>query len=156
MVRALTQGKTKTQADVITYFKREGCGAKTITDSQYYDIVASARSHYNSIQKALDKIGLDADEVREIPPVYFEGFRGENAYTKQTASGRWVSTTYEIAWLFLVIHRYMYIDEDLISMMIIQRKSQMNIFTRILQHLQQYQKKKLIEMEREFQPLHSE
>lgn len=41
----------------------------------------------------------------------------------------------------------MYIDEDLISMMIIQRKSQMNIFTRILQHLQQYQKKKLIEME---------
>lgn len=77
MVRALTQGKTKTQADVITYFKREGCGAKTITDSQYYDIVASARSHYNSIQKALDKIGLDADEVREIPPVYFEGFRGE-------------------------------------------------------------------------------
>ena len=118
MVRALTQGKTKTQADVITYFKREGCGAKTITDSQYYDIVYSARSHYNSIQKALDKIGLDADEVREIPPVYFEGFRGENAYTKQTASGRWVSTTYEIAWLFFsdsqvhVYRRRFNLDDD--------------------------------------------
>ncbi len=130
---------------------------KTITDAQYYDIVASERSRYNSMQKALDKIGLDSDEVREIPPVYFEGFRGENAYTKQTASGRWVSTTYENSMaFFLVIRRCMYIDVDLILMMIIQRKSRMSIFIRILQHLQQYQKKKLIKMEREFQQLHLE
>ena len=118
MVRELTRGKNSLQTDVITYFKREGCGAKTITDAQYYDIVASERSRYNSMQKALDKIGLDSDEVREIPPVYFEGFRGENAYTKQTASGRWVSTTYEIAWLFFsdsqvhVYRRRFNLDDD--------------------------------------------
>lgn len=118
MVRELTRGKNSLQTDVITYFKREGCGAKTITDAQYYDIVASERSRYNSMQKALDKIGLDSDEVREIPPVYFEGFRGENAYTKQTANGRWVSTTYEIAWLFFsdsqvhVYRRRFNLDDD--------------------------------------------
>lgn len=77
MVRALTQGKTKTQADVITYFKREGCGAKTITDSQYYDIVASARSHYNSIQKALDKIGLDADEEEKFRRCILKDLEGK-------------------------------------------------------------------------------
>lgn len=35
------------------------------------------------MQKALNKIGLDEDEVREIPPVYFEGFRFNNAYAKK-------------------------------------------------------------------------
>ena len=100
MVKELTRGKNPVQTDVITYFTRYGCGAKTITDDQYYGIVANARSQYNSMQKALNKIGLDEDEVREIPPVYFEGFRFNNAYAKKTVNGRWVSSTYELTWLF--------------------------------------------------------
>ena len=100
MVRELTRGKNSLQTDVITYFTRTGCGAKTISDDQYYNIVNSIRSQYNSMQKAIDKIGLDPDEVKEIPPVYFEGFRFDNAYAKKTIGGRWVSSTYEITWLF--------------------------------------------------------
>ncbi len=100
LVKELTRGKNQTQTDVITYFVRQGCGAKTITDQQYYNIVSNMSSQYNSMQKAINKIGLDEDEVKEIPPVYFEGFRFNNAYAKKTASGRWVSSTYEVAWLF--------------------------------------------------------
>lgn len=100
LVKRLTAGMNQTQKDVITYFVREGCGAKTISDEQYYSIVANARSQYNSMGRALDKIGIDEDEVKEIPPVYFEGFRFTNAFAKKTANGRWVSSTYEITWLF--------------------------------------------------------
>ena len=42
MVKELTRGKNPVQTDVITYFTRYGCGAKTITDDQYYGIVANA------------------------------------------------------------------------------------------------------------------
>lgn len=100
LVKELTRGKNQVQTDVITYFVRYGCGAKTITDQQYYNIVSNMSAQYNSMQQALNKIGLDPDEVKEIPPVYFEGFRFNNAYAKKTANGRWVSSTYEITWLF--------------------------------------------------------
>ena len=70
MVKELTRGKNPVQTDVITYFTRYGCGAKTITDDQYYGIVANARSQYNSMQKALNKIGLDEDEERNPTSIF--------------------------------------------------------------------------------------
>ena len=101
LVKELTRGKNQVQTDVITYFVREGCGAKTITDQQYYNIVSNMSAQYNSMQQALRRIGLDEDEVKEIPPVHFEGFKfDEVAYYKKTVSGRWVSNVYETAWIF--------------------------------------------------------
>lgn len=100
LVKNLTRGKNQEQTDVITYFVRQGCGAKTITDDQYYNIVANKRNQYNSMQRALNKIGLDEEEIQEIPPVYFEGFVSDNAFAKQNNYGKWVSSTYEITWIF--------------------------------------------------------
>ena len=100
LVKELTRGRNQTQTDVITYLVRQGCGAKTITDQQYLDIVSKARAQYNSMQHALDKIGIDEDEVREVKPVYFEGFRYGDAYTKTVAGGTKISSSYEITWIF--------------------------------------------------------
>ena len=100
LVKELTRCRNQTQTDVITYFVRQGCGAKTITDEQYYNIVSNARAQYNSMQRALDKIGIDADEVKEVKPVYFEGFRYKDAFVKQVASGAKISSSYEITWIF--------------------------------------------------------
>lgn len=99
-VKQLTRGKNQMQKDVITYFVRQGCGANTITDEQYLNIVSSYKSQFNTMQRALQKIGLDQDEVNEIAPVYFEGFRFNGARAKINNSGKWVSSIYETAWIF--------------------------------------------------------
>ena len=67
-VRAVCQGKTPDQAKAIEYFCKEGCMTKTISDDEYLQMVRSKRDSLNLRQKALNKIGLDEDEVSEIPP----------------------------------------------------------------------------------------
>jgi hypothetical protein len=99
-VRALCQGKTPDQVKVVKYFCREGCMVKNISDEEYLQMVRAKRDAMNLKKKALDKIGLDEDEVSEIPPVMFEGFVYKNAYAKQNASGKWVSSVYQVSWVF--------------------------------------------------------
>ena len=119
LVKSLTRGKNPQQAAVITYFKRQGCMAKTITDDEFLNMVSSMRNQYNSKQQALSRIGLDEDEVKEIAPVYFEGFDFDHSnYEKRTVSGKWVCSTYETTWLFFSdsqVHVYkcrFSLDED--------------------------------------------
>lgn len=117
-VRALCQGKTPEQKKVIEYFCKEGCMTKTITDEEYLSMVRAKRDSLNLRQKALSKIGLDEDEVSEIPPATFEGFVYKNAYAKRRANGSWISSSYQVAWLFfsstqIYIYRYTFsMDED--------------------------------------------
>lgn len=110
-VRAACKGKTPEQKKVIEYFCKEGCMTKTMDDEEYLSMVRAKRDSLNFRQKALNKIGLDEDEVSEIPPVSFEGWVYKNAYAKQNASGEWVSSSYQVAWLFfsstqVYIYRY--------------------------------------------------
>lgn len=117
-VRAVCQGKTPDQVKTIEYFCKEGCMTKTITDEEYLQMVRTKRDAMNFKQKALDKIGLDEDEVSEIPPAMFEGFVYKNAYAKQNASGKWVSSAYQVSWVFFSstqVYLYSYtfnMDED--------------------------------------------
>jgi hypothetical protein len=69
----------------------------TISDEEYLDMVRRKRDSMNFKQKALDKIGLDEEEVSEISPAMFEGFVYKNAYAKQNASGKWVSSAYQVS-----------------------------------------------------------
>ena len=117
-VRAVCQGKTPDQVKTIESFCKEGCMTKTISDDEYISMVRQKRDSMNFKQKALDKIGLDEEEVSEIPPAMFEGFVYKNAYAKRTAAGKWVSSAYQVSWVFFSstqIYLYSYIfnmDED--------------------------------------------
>ncbi len=118
-VRAVCQGKTAEQQEVIKYFCQEGClTGKTISDDEYLSKVRAKRDSLNLRQKALNKIGLDEDEVSEIPPAMFEGFIYKNAYAKKNSSGRWVSSAYQVSWIFfsatqIYIYRHTFnMDED--------------------------------------------
>lgn len=117
-VRAVCQGKTPDQVKTVEYFCKEGCMTKTISDEEYLQMVRAKRDAMNFKKKALDKIGLDEDEVSEIPPAMFEGFVYKNAYAKQNASGKWVSSAYQVSWVFFSstqVYLYSYtfnMDED--------------------------------------------
>lgn len=117
-VRQLTQGKNEEQTKTIEYFCKEGCMTKTISDDEYLQMVRRKRDSLNFKQKALNKIGLDEVEVSEIPPAMFEGFVYKNAYAKQNASGKWVSSAYQVSWIFFSsnqVYLYSYtfnMDED--------------------------------------------
>ena len=117
-VRILTAGKNEEQKKTIEYFVKEGCMTKNISDDEYLGMVRNKRDSLNLRQKALNKIGLDEEEVSEISPAMFEGFVYKNAYAKQNASGQWVSSSYQVSWLFfsstqIYIYRYTFnMDED--------------------------------------------
>ena len=91
---------------------------KTMSDDEYLTMVRNKRDAMNFKQKALSKIGLDEEEVSEISPAMFEGFVYKNAYAKQNATGKWVSSAYQVSWVFFSstqVYLYSYtfnMDED--------------------------------------------
>lgn len=119
LVQSVSAGKTEEQRKVIEYFlKQEGCLSKNMTDDEYLALVYRKRDSLNLKQKALSKIGLDEDELQEIQPIMFEGFTYKNAWSKRRANGSWVSSAYQVSWLFfssteVYIYQYtMNMDED--------------------------------------------
>lgn len=100
-LQALCKGKNENQKKTIEYFcKQPGCMSKVISDDEYMQLVKARRDSLKLRQKALSKIGLDESEVSEIKPATFEGFVYKNAYAKQRADGKYVSSSYQVAWLF--------------------------------------------------------
>lgn len=119
LLESYCKGKSAEQAKVIEYFcKQEGCLSKNMSDDEYFQMVVRKRDSLNLRQKALSKIGLDEDEVCEILPAVFEGYVFKNAFAKKKANGSWVSSSYQVAWLFFsstqtYIYRYTFnMDED--------------------------------------------
>jgi hypothetical protein len=72
----------------------------TMTDTEYDALIQSKIA--DSKKKALTKIGLDEDEVKEIDPVDFEGYQlgTDPEYTKKRADETFVSSNYVKTWLF--------------------------------------------------------
>lgn len=111
-IKNAMKGRTPDQKKVIQYFVGsggEGCGTiimdlinKPITDQQYDAMVTAAATSVDFKQKALGKIGLDEDQVKEIEPVHFEGFvfDTKKAYAKRGKDSLYRSSTYQITWLF--------------------------------------------------------
>lgn len=115
-------GKSAEQVKVIDYFTKQGCCAAfgLMKDEEYRALVRARRDTLglSEPQKALDKLGVDESQVNEIAPVRLEGFLVPKAFAKKTAAGSWVTSRYEVTWLFFGSHQiYLYsmsfnMDED--------------------------------------------
>ena len=102
LLKQYCRGKSPEQIKAIEYFCKGAscCLDDRMTDDEYSQMVIRKRNSLNLRAKALNKIGLDEDEVNEIPPAVFEGYVFKNAFAKQRANGKWVSSSYQVAWLF--------------------------------------------------------
>lgn len=99
----LLKGKTQDQKQVIKYFLDSGCMAALsgMKDDAYDQMVSSKLNGLNLKQRALGKIGLDEDQLREIPPVYLHGYNFDNgSYIKVGSDDRLRSSKYDATWLF--------------------------------------------------------
>lgn len=97
-VNRLCKGKTEEQKKVIKY-RHGGCLCfGKMTDAEYDQLVIKTMEGLNLKRKALNKIGLDEDELREIEPVFFHGYSKDNTFIGSDDLLR--STWYETAWLF--------------------------------------------------------
>lgn len=96
------KNRNSEQKKVIRYFAIEGCLSKTMSDKQYEELVKNNISKQDFKQKALDKIGLDESELKEIDPVHFENwaFGDDISYTKRGKDGIYRSSAYQVSWLF--------------------------------------------------------
>ena len=119
LLKNYCRGKSAEQTKVVEYLcKQEGCLSKNMSDDEYSKMVIRKRDSLNLRQRALNKIGLDEEEVSEIPPAVFEGYVFKNAFAKKRANGSWVSSAYQVAWLFfsstqIYVYRYTFnMDED--------------------------------------------
>jgi len=72
-----------------------------VTDAEYDNAVNDKFKNIDIMQTALEKIGLDEDQVKEIPSVYFNGFRiDKNALEKIGRDGKLRTSMYDITVLF--------------------------------------------------------
>lgn len=114
----LMRNKNEQQKKVIKYFLKTGCFSFNMSDDEYLSMVTAKRDSLNFRKRALDKIGLDESQVSEISPVMFEGFVYSKAYSKDIGENRWVSSRYQISWLFfsstqVYLYRYTFnMDDD--------------------------------------------
>jgi hypothetical protein len=98
-VRAAYKGKTPDQKAVIRYFLIDGCLRKKLSDAEYDALVLKFVPDLK--QQAMDKIGLDEDQLKEIEPVHFENYVFDTAnYSKKGDDGIWRSSKYQVTWLF--------------------------------------------------------
>jgi hypothetical protein len=99
-LQKILKGKTPDQKKAINYFLNTGCFSGVISDDEYAAMVRTKKDSLKLREKALAKINLDEDEVKEIAPAKFEGYVFDNAWAKQTANGKWVSSAYQVSWCF--------------------------------------------------------
>jgi len=111
----LLKGKTPDQQKIIKYFLDSGClaGLTRMKDDVYDQMLLDKINSLNLKQKALGRIGLDEDQLKEIPPVNLYGFHyTDNAYTRVGKDGLPRSSKYDIAWLFFSntqVYMYTYV-----------------------------------------------
>ena len=122
-VKERVKNRTPDQQAVIRYFCNEpAClSKKPISDTEYEEMLNKFLKSTDFKQKALNKIGLDEDQVKEIEPVHFEGYvygPNERNLAKQGEDKKWRSSKYQISWLFcsdtqVYIYQYaFFLDED--------------------------------------------
>ena len=99
-IRKMCEGKSQFQKNIIIYFLRRCKLKMPIADDDFYGFISWFRNDYNSAENVLGQLGVDEDEVKEIAPVHFEGFRYSGAYLKTNSKKQLVSSIYETSWLF--------------------------------------------------------
>ena len=116
------KGRNAAQQAAVKYFCYEtGClfNRKITTDFEYDEMVSYLAKKFDYRKKALEKIGLDEDQLKEIDPVHFEGYLfDKSTLSKQGQDNKWRSSKYQISWLFfsstqLYVYQYTFnLDED--------------------------------------------
>jgi hypothetical protein len=114
----IKRGRNPEQKRVIDYFLKTGLlaffGIGIMADEEYENLVVNRMNSLNLKSRALSKIGIDEDELQEIPPVFLHGYHFEDAMAKQTwakigKDDRVRSSKYDCAWLFFSSDQvYMY------------------------------------------------
>lgn len=111
-LQELLKGKNSSEQKAIKYFYSiplSGCFKKKyVSDAEYMALVSEQIGSLESRkERALSRLGLDEDQVREIPPVCFQGYallhgdvKGINDKIQITERGRIVTPTKELTWLF--------------------------------------------------------
>jgi len=98
---------------MIEYFQEpENRRSNNITDADYMRMVTDKRDCQDIKQRAILKIGLNEDELHEIFSAKLEGFVFNNAYAKRKDDGKWISSIYQVSWIFLSstqVYLYSYI-----------------------------------------------
>jgi len=75
-----------------------GCFAKPLSDEEYLAKVEAKLKSLNIYQRAIRKIGLDEEEIQEIPPKEFGNF----LFTSDAVSGPSgiYTSKYQVSWFF--------------------------------------------------------
>lgn len=97
-LRDLYKNRTPEQKQVIRYFNASGIFRKKWSDAEYDEFVSKAIP--NLKQRAIAKIGLDEDQLKEIDPVCMQGYSFKHAYQMPGKDGLWRSSAYQITWIF--------------------------------------------------------
>ncbi|MBE6703471.1 MAG: hypothetical protein E7585_08715 [Ruminococcaceae bacterium] len=116
-LQAALKGKTPEQKKVVKYFLASGCLSGKMKDEEYDAMVLAKLNSLDVKQKALNKIGLDEEELQEIPPVYFHGWEYDGAYKCVGKDGKNRTSKYSATYLFFSdtqVYMY-YILFDMVS-----------------------------------------
>lgn len=106
--------RTEEQKKVIRYFLNDkGClYDHRMKDQEFDDIVKSYISEEHRA-RALNRIGVDEDEVKETAPICFHDYNFEKAYARKGADGLWRSSSYQISWLFFSADQLYFYQETI-------------------------------------------
>lgn len=118
-IKRICKGRTDEQKKVIKYFLGGGCLFGGMNDADYEALVKAKANSMDFKQKALNKIGLELEQVSVIDPVHFEGYVfDDRSYAKWGKDRTWRSSKYQISWIFfsetqVYIYQYTFnMDED--------------------------------------------
>ena len=120
-VKNQLKGRTEEQQKAILYFLggTGGClGSKPCPDAEYDALIRTKLSKIATKEQALDKLGIDIDQVSEIEPVRLEGWAYANRKIKRGADNILRSSGYQVTWLFfssdqVYVYQYVFaMDED--------------------------------------------
>ena len=118
-LKAKCKGRTEEQQKVIKYFNAGGgCfSKKNISDEEYDQMVKNKVASLNLKQKALDKLGIDESQVKEIPPceLPYWYFEKNKTWSKTGIDDHIRSSAYQVTWLFFS-HKQVYIYQYIFNM----------------------------------------
>ena len=100
---ALKKGKTAQQKLAVDYLiPKTGLLGLIFNkkDEEYDAVVKALVDSFGSYKRALDKIGLDEDELKEIPPVTLYGYEDSAQLARVGKDGDYRSNLYSITHLF--------------------------------------------------------
>ena len=109
LLKAMKFGKTKEQKDAIDFFAsggKSGCLSSTMDLADYLQFVDRKVNQTDFKAKAMEKIGIDVDQISEIAPICLTNFRfDDDCYyvigrIKNDDNVYAVSNKYSVSWLF--------------------------------------------------------